>query len=49
MFYVFLKKVEPIAIISVKKTIFGLISGKNEAKIDQNFADDSYMVSVIIQ
>ena len=49
MFYVFFKKVEPIAIISVKKTMFGLISGKNEAKIDQKFSDDSYMVSVITQ
>ena len=49
MFYVFFKELEPIAIISVKKVTFGWISGLNEAKIDRKLADNSYMVSVIMQ
>ena len=45
----FFKEVEPIATTSMKKVKFGSMAGLNEAKTDQKFADNSYMVSVIMQ
>ena len=45
MFYGLFKELEPIAITSVKKVIFGWISGLKEAKIDQKCFDNSYVVS----
>ena len=49
MFFGFFKGLELVAIIYVKKVIFGLIFGLNEAKIDRKFSDNSYLVSVIMQ
>ena len=49
MFYGFFKELEWIAIISVKKVIFGWISGLSEEKIDWKYSDNSYVVSVIMQ
>ena len=49
MFFGFFKGLELIAIISVKKVIFGRISRINELKIDQKCSDNSHMVSVIMQ
>ena len=47
MFYNFFKELKPIAIISVKKVIFGKISGLNQAKIDQKLSDKSYIGSIM--
>ena len=45
MFYGVSIKLEPLAIISLKKVIFGWISRLNEAKIDWKFSDKTYGVS----
>ena len=37
--WVFFKELEPIAIISVKKVVFGWISGLNEAKTAQKCSE----------
>ena len=49
MFYGLFKELEPIVIISVKKVLFGWISGLNDTKIDQKGSNNSYMVAVIVQ
>ena len=45
----FIDKLEWVAIISVKKVVFGWISGLKEAKNDQKFANQCYILSVIMQ
>ena len=49
MFYGFFKELKPIAVISMRKVMFGWIFGLNEAKIDQKCSNNPYMVSVIMQ
>ena len=48
LFHGLFKELEWVAIIPVKKVIFGWIFGLKEAKNDQKFADQCYMLSLII-
>ena len=45
----FIDKLEWVAIISVKKVVFGWISGLKEAKNDLKFANQCYILSLIMQ
>ena len=45
----FIDKLEWVAIISVKNVVFGWISGIKEEKNDQKFANQCYILSLIMQ